>query len=273
MVLIRICKIVLVKLGEHANAWCAQKRANRENLLFTWCEMNINIGEKFGNWTVIGKAPDRVDSSGRHHSRVTVQCECGTIIDKDVHKLKNGAKMCRSCYLKIARYNSIPFEHKQNRYEFENGIGIGYASNTNSKFIFDADDYELIKDIYWHENESGYIYSTDLVSKRKIGLHRYIMKINDNSLVVDHINRNPKDCRKENLRVCTQKENVLNKSIYKNNKSGFTGVMQDKKTKKWIAYINKDKSRHVIGYYKTKEEAVCARRVAEKEYFKEFAPN
>lgn len=232
----------------------------------------MNIGDKFGKWTVIGKAPDRVDSSGKHHSRVTVQCECGTTLDKDLYKLKNGAQMCKRCYLKIARFNSIPFEHKHNKYEFDNGVGIGYASNTNSKFLFDADDYDLIKDIYWHENEKGYIYSTDLSSGKKIGLHRFVMGLNDESLIVDHINRNPKDCRKDNLRVCTQKENVMNKSIYRNNKSGCTGVMLDKKTQKWISYIDKDKKHHVIGYFKTKEEAVCARKKAEKEYFKEFAP-
>lgn len=232
----------------------------------------MDTGEKFGKWTVIGKAPDRVDSSGKHHPRVTVQCDCGTVIEKDVYKLRNGAKMCKSCYLRIAKDNSIPFEHKHNRYEFDDGVGIGYTLNTNSEFLFDADDYELIKDMCWHENEAGYIYSTDLVTKRKIGLHRYVMRLDDDSLFIDHVNRNPKDCRKENLRICTQKENVLNKSVYKNNKSGYTGVMQDKKTQKWISYINKDKSHHVIGYFKTKEEAISARRKAEEEYFKEFAP-
>jgi hypothetical protein len=42
--------------------------------------------------------------------------------------------------------------------------------------------------------------------------------------VVDHINRNPTDNRWCNLRDVSHKENLLNQSLSKNNKSGHIGV-------------------------------------------------
>lgn len=56
-----------------------------------------------------------------------------------------------------------------------------------------------------------------------IKLHRYIMNMNNSNLVVDHINRNPLDNRKSNLRICSYKENSFNKSIRVDNTSGIPG--------------------------------------------------
>lgn len=50
-----------------------------------------------------------------------------------------------------------------------------------------------------------------------IGLHRFVMNPLP-GFQVDHINRNPLDNRKCNLRLCTQQDNAKNKSRYKNNK-------------------------------------------------------
>ena len=233
----------------------------------------MNIGDKYCKWTVIGVAPDRVDKAGRHHKRVVARCDCGTTIEKDVYKLKHGAKMCKQCYLQIASQNSIPFEHKTNTYKFCKDYGIGFASNTNSEYYFDANDYDKIKDICWHENSYGYIYGYDTKTKQRIPLHCLVMNaIDDTVNVVDHINRNPKDCRKSNLRLCSQGENAMNRSLYKNNTSGCNGVSFDKKSNKWVAYINKNTKRYRIGSFVDKDEAIRARKETEKEMFVQFCP-
>lgn len=41
---------------------------------------------------------------------------------------------------------------------------------------------------------------------------------------VDHINRNPLDNRRDNLRIATQRDNIRNKGAMSNCKSGFKGV-------------------------------------------------
>lgn len=58
--------------------------------------------------------------------------------------------------------------------------------------------------------------------------HRVIWKLHhgsiDQSLVIDHINGDPRDNRIENLSLVTIAENLRNKSILAANKSGITGV-------------------------------------------------
>lgn len=233
--------------------------------------ITIKIGDKYGKWTIIDYADDRIDSSGRHHKRFKCQCDCGTVIDKDVYKLKNGAKMCKSCYLKIAHNNSIPFKHYTNKYLIKDDFVILFAHNTLNEFYVDKEDFERIRNICWYEDTSGYIYGYNTQLKARVTLHRHIMKL-DNEAIIDHINRNPKDCRKINLRKCTQKDNVKNKSLYSNNKSGYNGVCWDNKTSKWISYINYEGNRINLGFYDDKEKAIQSRLIAEKQYFGEFAP-
>ena len=231
----------------------------------------LKIGDRFGNWTIIDKADDRIDSCGKHHTRFKCQCDCGTILDKDAYKLKNGAKMCKSCYLKIAHQNSIPFQHFTNEIIKRKGYAILIAHNTNNEVLIDLDDCQKIQDICWWENSLGYIRGYDTTSKSVVFLHRIIMNVDDEH-IVDHINRNPKDCRKSNLRICSQKDNVKNKGLYKNNTSGKSGVCFDKKSGKWLAYIGNNKEVIRLGYFENKELAIQTRLAAEPKYFGEFAP-
>ena len=90
-------------------------------------------------------------------------------------------------------------------------------------------------------------------------------------LVIDHINHNRLDNRISNLRVCTQHENCLNKSIQCNNTSGVAGVSKTK-WNKWQAQIKVNERLMYLGNFATLEEAAEARRQAEIEYYGEFAP-
>lgn len=72
---------------------------------------------------------------------------------------------------------------------------------------------------------------------------------------IDHINRNSSDDRIVNLRQATRQQNMANKTIHKNNKSGFKGVHLHKQTGKWRAAIRKDRTTIYLGLHITKEEA------------------
>jgi|SRR5699024_1328097 len=89
---------------------------------------------------------------------------------------------------------------------------------------------------------------------------------------VDHINRDKKDNRSENLRLCSQKENARNASLHKNNTSGYTGVERTPEGK-WKARIMVDRKTIHLGHYEYIGDAVKVRREAETKYFKEFSPN
>ena len=108
---------------------------------------------------------------------------------------------------------------------------------------------------------------------RSIHAHRlaYYMTYGNLPRVIDHINGNGSDNRIENLREVTQSENRMNARVRSDNASKVTGVYYRKDCDKWRAEITKDGNRSHLGFFKTKEEAVRARKDAEKELFGEFS--
>jgi hypothetical protein len=91
--------------------------------------------------------------------------------------------------------------------------------------------------------------------------------------VVDHINRNPLDNRRCNLRYATYQQNTINRKAQKNNKSGYRGVSLYKNRNycKWRARIKVNEKSIYIGYYKNKIDAAKAYNKAAKKYFGDFA--
>lgn len=90
---------------------------------------------------------------------------------------------------------------------------------------------------------------------------------------IDHINRNGEDNRLANLRLATQFDNLANKNIYKNNKSGFRGVTWSKSAGKWRVIIIRDRKREHLGYFHNKEEGYEVYKAAAQQRFGEFCPD
>ena len=85
---------------------------------------------------------------------------------------------------------------------------------------------------------------------------------------IDHINHDEQDNRIENLRDVTQAENNMNNSKRKDNSTGYTGVWVNKlnSRKKYMAELNLRGQRlHYSSHY-TLEEAIEARKKAEKDF-------
>lgn len=74
-------------------------------------------------------------------------------------------------------------------------------------------------------------------------------------LVVDHINRNPLDNRKENLRVCTVKDNNNNRKVRCTNKTGVSGIHIENRTGKYITRLYINDKRIYVGKFNTLDEA------------------
>lgn len=105
----------------------------------------------------------------------------------------------------------------------------------------------------------GQYYFQAAVKGRTIHLHREIMGcVRGDKKYVDHISGDTLDCRKKNLRICTNAENIRNRKINRNNTSGYKGVHFSKKNKKWKATIMSDKKLYTIGSFQTPEEAYAA---------------
>jgi hypothetical protein len=86
---------------------------------------------------------------------------------------------------------------------------------------------------------------------------------------IDHINGVKDDNRIENLREVTAQENQRNSHIRVDNVTGVTGVTRDGGC--WRARIKVDGKKICLGYYKSFDDAVSARRRGEEQFG--FHPN
>ena len=89
-------------------------------------------------------------------------------------------------------------------------------------------------------------------------------------IVVDHIDGNPKNNTRSNLRICTQSQNVLNKKSMCTNKTGFMGVSYREDRNCYDPEIRIGYTRCHLGQTKSMEEAVYKRMIAEQILFGEF---
>lgn len=137
--------------------------------------------------------------------------------------------------------------------------------------ILDDDDFLIYNDRKWFLTIGGYAAFTLHMGKRPnrkektMFLHRLINSTPD-GLFTDHINRNKLDNRKCNLRTVTNTQNQLNKGLQKNNKSGIEGVTWHVPNKKWWVRINIHNKQISLGCYNCLDDALTARRNAEKLY-------
>lgn len=137
--------------------------------------------------------------------------------------------------------------------------------NEKARAVIDVDDIERVKNYKWSLDR--YV----KCSSKSILLHRFITKCDDPNVVIDHINVNPLDNRKSNLRFCDTSKNAMNQGISSRNKSGHKGVFLDKHRNKWRATISINKKPIMIGRFDTLEEALEARKLAEEKYYQEFS--
>lgn len=136
--------------------------------------------------------------------------------------------------------------------------------------MIDEPDYEMVSQYKWRPCfTNGKFYA------RRGGngayMHRLIASPG-RSQVVDHINHNGLDNRRDNLRVCTGSENQRNRSqLQVNNKSGFIGVYFDQKAERWRAKISVHGDSVYLGTFDNPIDAAMARDEAAKMQYGEFA--
>ena len=214
---------------------------------------------KFGMLTVVEKTgKPNINSEKRVWWKC--KCDCGNECIKATKTLTRGeAKSC-GCLRKTT-----------NKVVFKDGVALIYLKNCKNPAIIDAEDYDKVKDFYWTAMRGNYIRSQSYKHSRvgHLLLHRLIMNA-DNNVQIDHIDGNPLNNSKSNLRFATSQQNSFNRSKSTKNTSGQTGVSWIERDKCWRAYITVSKKLHHIGCFKTKEDAIKAREDAEIKYFGEY---
>lgn len=136
--------------------------------------------------------------------------------------------------------------------------------------IVDDDDYEWLMKFNWcaKKSQNG-VYARTRISKLKcIEMHTMLMGIRM-GYMIDHRNRNGLDNRRENLRYCTNAQNLLNRPPQRNNTTGFKGVTFFKGG--YNAEICVNGTKHYIGRFQDPISAAVAYNEKALELEPEFA--
>ena len=116
------------------------------------------------------------------------------------------------------------------------------------------EDYEAVNSHKWYVN-SRYVVRS-LPGGGKELLHRVIMNAKPDE-IVDHINGNPLDNRRENLRIASGKQNQGNRKKSSGTSSRYKGVSRQPNMR-WRAQIKIDGKQTSLGTYSTELEAAMA---------------
>lgn len=226
----------------------------------------VKIGDTYGYLTVIEKSEKR-GTSGEVFW--LCECSCGKQTFVNSYSLTSGHTKSCGCYAvelskqrmieKSKEYLKIrkPKEIIKNETILRNHHIVMICSN--KQVLLDYNDYLLISNRRWYVVANGYCCDSSGKS-----LHREIMKAKKGQ-IVDHINGNKLDNRKENLRFVTASQNGQNRKC--------RGITYDKTRKKWQANIIVNGKKHYLGRYDTEDEALLARKNAEIKYQGEYRYN
>ena len=101
-------------------------------------------------------------------------------------------------------------------------------------------------------------------------MHRMLTDAPSN-LDVDHIDMNPLNNQKSNLRLCTRSQNMANTNPHKDNILGLKGVHWSKNNEKYVAMLCHKGKRFHLGCFDTPEDAKKAYDRKARLEFGEFA--
>jgi hypothetical protein len=142
--------------------------------------------------------------------------------------------------------------------------------------ILDQEDYYRFGNLRWGINGSGDRYyavrnvKTGTGKTTRAYMHREIMNP-PAGLFVDHINNDPLDNRRKNLRLATRSQNMQNKRKKKNATSKYFGVHLIKTEKKWSARVKHEGKLVFSARFDNEIDAARAYDAAARKYHGEFA--
>lgn len=140
----------------------------------------------------------------------------------------------------------------------------------NKVAILDDEDYELFKNQKWTLGNNGYAYR-NYRNGREPYLHRLILQA-PKGIYVDHKNGDKLDNRRENIRLCTQRQNAANQQMQTRPKSSkYKGVYWSRTNNHWIAQIKFNGKMNYLGWFRTEHQAALVYDLWAKDIFGEFA--
>ena len=138
----------------------------------------------------------------------------------------------------------------------ENTIKFKIECSGDYCFI-DKEDFPKIKYYIWGmtKKEDGY------VDNGKLGLlHRYLLNVTNSEIMVDHIDHNKLNNKKNNLRIVDARQNAQNKKLKDGKIVPFHGIAKSSKSDNYEATIYYSDNNERIILYRTFEDMIIAAR-------------
>lgn len=210
-------------------------------------DSGLHKGDRFGRLVV--------DSWVKEEQGWKCFCDCGSVVFKPAGHLKCGSVLSCGCY----RRECDTFNGGTMSYEYSSFIAMHSRAGDKLK------EGKLKRQYYdqgvrvcerWNYSPEGFQNFTNDLGQRPEG---YTLERKNTNLGYC-----PENCCWE-----TKTNQVFNRTKFRNNKSGVTGVSFDKSKDKWVAYIHKNKVKYLLGCFNSFEDAVSARKSAELEIYPE----
>jgi hypothetical protein len=168
----------------------------------------------------------------------------------------------------------------KNRYELlQDGVAILYIikNGVQVETKLDSKYVDIVKEYSWFimgqtKTNQGYVGFSRKIKGTTVyyKLHRLILGVEDENVLVDHINRNRFDNRESNLRIASRSENAYNSSKFRNVNSKFKGVRKTS-SGTFECSLRVDGETIYLGSYLTELEAVKVYDENARIYHGEFA--
>lgn len=140
-----------------------------------------------------------------------------------------------------------------------------------TKIRIDLQDLHLLKKYSWHVRKGKLTYVATCINKKTAYLHRIILNA-PKGMDVDHIDGNPLNNSRKNLRLCTRSQNLAAKRRLHNvSTSGFRGVHFMKAKGRFQAHVHKNGKKIHVGSFGSALEAAKAYDIAAENTHGEFA--
>jgi len=143
----------------------------------------------------------------------------------------------------------------------------------NQFAVVDDNDYARLNVYQWFLSKAGYAVGFVPGGDGRFQLvymHRLIMNAGPDQLV-DHINGQPLDNRRENRRLVTPQQNGQNKRLSPLSCTGLKGVGWHKRRHKYHARVQLQGIRYHLGFFDDAETAALAYDAAARQLFGAFA--
>jgi hypothetical protein len=124
--------------------------------------------------------------------------------------------------------------------------------------VVDDVDYDRVSAYSWYLlSNPNYPAVQARVDGRWVRIGRFVLGADDDGVQVDHINRDPFDNRRSNLRLASHSQNQSNQSKRRTNTSGYKGVFRTTQNERtyWQAQIAQHRRKYTLGVFQDVVEA------------------